>query len=337
MANATYKFFCLNEELDSSHTLLLTGFGCLQQIDMSNAFYHLPHQLLASGMERLMKCYIALVYRGRHNQYPTKGFMQTLGHDLLELHKEICDKYYGGTTRPLVNSELDYLKNDATLNECIRILSLFGRFGRYYNLDVIAGGKHQPIDPKSEWEKLERTVVDVTPYLADQDLLDREYYPKVHSRIIAALEHYLRAIALQFTIGDHVDDLNYLQILSSVYSTFRNVDDSKFGTADYRKYVPFRRNETYNWAKRTEAEVVKSGSPYKIFNKHEFDGDWPFRTERVIVEFREKLFCILNTEGYDFALNGAAATRFRLPPLHESEIAILGKSVGPFIEAARSL
>lgn len=59
--NDEVRFLCLLDELETSRELLKSGFGHLQEIDMSNTFYHLPHQLLASGFERLMKCYIAVV------------------------------------------------------------------------------------------------------------------------------------------------------------------------------------------------------------------------------------------------------------------------------------
>jgi hypothetical protein len=50
-----------------------------------------------------------------------------------------------------------------------------------------------------------------------------------------------------------------------------------------------------------------------------------------------RVFCIVNIEGYDFALNGAAASRFGYPGPHDAGIAILGKSVGPFTDIALSL
>ena len=49
---------------------------------MGSTFYHLPHQLLASGFERLMKCYIAVVRKGRDGAYPDRAAMKSLGHDL---------------------------------------------------------------------------------------------------------------------------------------------------------------------------------------------------------------------------------------------------------------
>ena len=156
------KFLCLSDELETSHKLIKSGFGALQEIDMGNDFYHLPHQLMASGFERLMKCYISLVYLGRNGDYPSMSFMRQLGHDLEILLSKIETNYYGGVGRELVASELAFLQSDTTMKECVKILSLFGRFGRYYNLDVVAGSPHSPIDPKSEWERLESTIEDLS-------------------------------------------------------------------------------------------------------------------------------------------------------------------------------
>ena len=64
------RFLCLFDELETSRELLTSGFGHLQEIDMGGTFYHLPHQLLASGFERLMKCFIAVVRKGRDGAYP---------------------------------------------------------------------------------------------------------------------------------------------------------------------------------------------------------------------------------------------------------------------------
>jgi hypothetical protein len=64
------KDVCLLEELEASHKLIIAGLGELQEIDMENDFYHLPHQLLASGLERLLKGYICLVYEGHLHLWP---------------------------------------------------------------------------------------------------------------------------------------------------------------------------------------------------------------------------------------------------------------------------
>ena len=55
------------------------------------------------------------------------------------------------------------------------------------------------------------------------------------------------------------------------------------------------------------------------------------------MECRHKLFYIVNIEGYAFALNGLAKSRFKFPFPHDSGLAVLGKSIGPFIDMASAL
>jgi len=331
------RFVCMQDELETSHKLIRTGFGALQEIDMANDFYHLPHQLMASGLERLMKCYISLTFHGQTGSFPDMAFMQALGHDLGSLLNTILNDYYGGANRPLVQQERIYLETDHVLQECIRILSLFGKFGRYYNLDVVAGSSHDPIDPKNEWEELESSVEDATPFFDNQEAMHFDYYPKVHAKLIAKLERLVRAIALQFTLGDHPDTSGNLRSMSCVYSDFRNLRDEEFGTIDYRQSVRILKQDEKNWIKQSEQEILNNSWPTRALIQEQFDGEWPFRTDRVIVELQERLFAIVYIEGYAFALNGSAASRFKLPFPHDAGLAILGKSVGPFIEMALSM
>ncbi len=331
------KFVCLLDELETSHKLIEAGFGSLQEIDMGNDFYHLPHQLIASGFERLMKCYISLVYEDLNGSYPDMAYMRSLGHDLEDLLQKICADFYGGKTRPLVQQEFDFITTDPTLQECIRVLSLFGRFGRYYNLDIVAGSPHSPVDPKSEWEAIESAIEDVTPFLGDMESLHRDYYPRVHSKLIAKMERLARAIAFQFTIGDHADKNGRLRQTSVVYTDLRNLRDEKLGTIDYRRSVRILQRKKDNWIKRSEQEIIGGEWPTRIVSKAEFGADWPFRADRVVVECQETLFCFVSIEGYAFALNGAAASRFQVPFPHDAGAAILGKSVDPFINMALDL
>ena len=214
---------------------------------MGSTFYHLPHQLLASGFERLMKCYIAVVRKGRDGAYPDQAAMKSLGHDLKSLLSTICTKHYGGTQRPLVQQDLAFIRRDPVLNDCVRILSLFGKTGRYYNLDVVAGAGHGPMDPKGEWEALESRVEDPIPYLGNPERLHRDYYPRVNSALIARMERLVRAIAMQFTLGGHADPGGEIRQLSVVYQDFRNLQDDHFGTVDYRRSVEILRIDADQW------------------------------------------------------------------------------------------
>ena len=336
-SNNSARFLCILEELETSIDLLKSGFGHLQEIDLGNTFYHLPHQLMASGFERLMKCYISLVYHGRTGSYPDTAFMRSLGHDLENLLENVCKHYYGGTTRPLIRQEYTFIATDPVLHKCIRILSLFGKKGRYYNLDIVTGAAQTPIDPKNEWQALESSVEDPIPFVSNLELMYRDYYPRVHSKLIAKMERLVRAIALQFTLGDHAEQAGELRSTSVVSADFRNLSDQELGTTDYRRSVQILRHDQDNWIRRTDEEIVSSRWPTLALTEPEFEGEWPFREDRVILECQDSLFCIIYICGYAFALNGAARSRFRLPDPHDAGVAILGKSVGPFIDAALDL
>jgi hypothetical protein len=202
---------------------------------------------------------------------------------------------------------------------------------------VVAGSPHSPIDPKSEWESLERTIEDPTPFLADMESLHRDYYPRVHTKLIARLERLVRAIAFQFTMGDHNDQFGKLRQTSVVYTDFRNLRDEQLGTIDYRSSVRILKQEEKNWIKRSENEIANGNWPTQVVTRDGFTGEWPFCVDRVIVELRESLFAIVNIEGYAFALNGTAASRFKLPFPHDAGMAVLGKSVGPFTDMALAM
>ena len=331
------RFLCLHDELETSRELLKSGFGHLQEIDMGSTFYHLPHQLLASGFERLMKCYIAVVRKGRDGAYPDMVAMKSLGHDLESLLETICTEHFGGTLRPLLQQDLEFIRTDPVLKECVRILSLFGKMGRYYNLDVVAGANHSPIDPEAEWNALESRVEDPTPYLSNIERLHRDYFPRVNCALISRLERLVRAIAMQFTLGGHADPAGEIRRLSVVYTEFRNLRDHQFGTVDYRRSVEIFRVDADQWIRRSDQEIAESGWPSLTISKAEYGHEWPFRSDRVTVECRNGLFCIVNVGGYDFALNGAARSKFGLPFAHDAGVAVLGKSVGPFIKMAHGL
>ena len=332
------KFFCLFEELESSRDLIKSGFGHLQEIDMGNTFYHLPHQLIASGLERFMKCYVLLIYDGRHGSYPDNTYVKRLGHDLQKLLKLICTDFYGGTERAWVQRELDFVTTDSVLQDCIRILSLFGQKARYYNLDVVSGVHNLPIDPKEEWTALESSVEEAAPFLQNQEALHHDYYPRVHSRLIARMERLVRALAMQFTLGGHDDRNGTIGRLSSVYTQFRNIRDDELGATDYRRSVHILRDrDERNWIERSDQEIRDGGYPIRVITSDEFEGDWPFRANRVIVERRGNIFYIVNIEGFAFALNGAAGSRFNMPYPHDAGVAVLGKSISPFIDMASTL
>lgn len=82
----------------------------------------------------------------------------------------------------------------------------------------------------------------------------------------------------------------------------------------------------------------KTGSfIYKEIKKSEFKGDWPFRSDSCIVGRDDKKRYVVMLSGKAFALNGNAASFFKIRTPHEGKRAYEGKSIHPFIVIARNL
>ena len=297
---------------------------------MSNDFYHLPHQLLAGGLERFMKSYICLVNRAVHGQYPSE--IHRFGHDLLKLLRKILHNYYGGTDAPTIQSDYEFLSSDPVLHRIMKILSNFGKLGRYHNLDVITGKDTDRIDPRDDWKELEISLLDPVAYAGNLELMQKDYYLKVNSQIIASLERMLRALALQFTLGRHKDPDNHLRRHWSLVSSFGTL--TEFGTMDYRPTIQSQRNSSDVWEHRSDAQIEASRFPTQGVCRTQFSQEWPFRHDRVVVECRDKICPIVYIEGFAFSLNGTARSWFRYPDPHEAGLAILGKSITPFVDIA---
>ncbi len=331
----------LIEELDTSIRLIKLGFGEYQNLDMANDFYYLPFQLISSGFERLMKCYICLGHIEKRSSFPEPLlFRKKLGHDLIKLKNHIVDNYFQKNSQSL-SDDLTYLKKDKDLEKLIGLLSEFGKFARYYNLNVITGEVDPGIDVKALWEEYETSYV-----LDNKVLLDKlknfetrnEVLALIIKKIIEKLERFVRALSRQFTLGK----LGALaqQYSSSVYD-FLMLKDSELGNIDYRKHTTRYEQRDHKPHKRTYKDEYnrKRNKDYnsRLITKENYDGKWPFYADKVIIECRQKHWCVVTIDNYDYALNGAAKGRYKIEDVHEAGLAILGESVGPFIDMALKL
>lgn len=341
MKDEVIRKISLIEELDTSIKLLKLGFGEYQNLDMVNDFYYLPFQLISSGFERLMKCYICFGHIEKHGTFPEPLlFRRKLGHDLIKLKNHIIENYFQVNSQAL-SEDLNYLKTDKDLEKLIGLLSEFGKFARYYNLNVVTGEINPGIDVKGLWKEYETSYV-VSNRLLLEKLKNIESQNEVLNiiaqSIIKKLERFTRALARQFTLGK----LGALaqQYSSSVYD-FLMLNDSELGNKDYRKNTTRFVQRDYKPHKRTFKDEYnrKRNKDYanKLITKEDFNGEWPFYADQVIIECRQKHWCVVSIDNYDYALNGAAKARYKIEDVYEAGMAILGNSVGLFIDMALKL
>ena len=156
----------------------------------------------------------------------------------------------------------------------------------------------------------------------------RDYSPRVNSRLIGRMERLVRAISMQFTLGGHADPGGEIRRLADSYTEFRNLREDEFGTVDYRRSVKILKRDDDRWVERSEEEIKADGWPTIAVSKGEFDGEWPFRRDGATVECPDGLFYVVNIGGYDFALSGAARSKYRLPFAHEAGVTVLGTLTG---------
>jgi len=339
------KELYLDDELRTAVELIELGFGEFQNLDLANDFYYLPFQLLSSGFERLMKCHICLGYYEANNIYPDSKYLKNCGgkngHDLIELKNTILTSLFSVHDIPVLQEDIEFLKNDKDLEQLIYLLSEFGKYARYHNLDIITSATEPSIDVKKLWEDYETNVVTSNPQLLNK-LGDFEAAEEVleytKREIIIKLEKFTRAVCRQFTIGKL--GKKALQFSPILYP-FLMLDDNKLGNRDYRKETTkYREKELKVHTRTLLDELQRRTNPqyrHVLVKKEEFDGDWPFYHEEVIIECREKHWCVVTIDNKDYALNGSAKGRYKLEFPQEAGMAILGKSLSPFIDMALKL
>ncbi len=341
MDNKLQKQLAIIQELETSFKLVKLGIGEYQNLGGANDFYYLPFQLISSGLERLMKCHVCLGYLEQNGDFPDFKYIKKLGHDLIKLKEHILNNFYSTENRPALERDLNYLQSHSDLSKVIFILSEFGKYARYYNLDIITNSTQPSIDAKSEWEQFEIELV-----LRDCNLTDKlgkieyseEIYETVKRVIIIHIEKFTRAICRQFTLGGLGEKAKQL---SPIIFDFIILKDEDLGNKNYResttryssnKETPHKRNILDEFERKTNKKFAS-----KRVLKNEFNGDWPFYAEEITIECRDQHWCIVTINGFDYALNGAAKGRYKLEGVFDAGMAILGKSIGPFIDMALEL
>lgn len=345
MTESTLKNFCLLEELRSAIKLISLGFGEFQNLNSVNDFYYLPFQLLSSGFERLMKCHICLGYLEKHKEYPDTNYLKKCGgkggHDLLELKKVILNSYFSTHQIPALKDDLNLLTNNKNLKKLIYLLSEFGKYARYYNFDIVTSAAKPSVDVQQLWKKYEDDLIGSEPETLRKLLnweTSEEVIADMRQKILIQLEQFVRAICRQFTMGKLGKQA--LQFSSVLYE-FILFNDDELGIRDYRvSTTKYQQTERKVHKRTSKDEYERKFNPnyyHQIIRRREFNGDWPFYHDEIIIECREKYWCIVTIENKDYALNGSAAGRYKLENVHDAGMAILGKSVGVFISMALKL
>jgi hypothetical protein len=335
------KHLAVLEEVETSSKLIRLGFGEIQNLNQSNDFYFLPFQLLSQGFERLMKSYICLGHLDKTGEYPIYSYIKSLGHDLEKLLKEILSEYFVYKEHATLLNDKEFLENDTELKELLYILSEFGKLARYHNFDIITGNQQPSVNPKDLWTAFRNKIIfsnsTTMDKLGDWEL-HNEIYGDLSRYILVLFEKFVSALSRQFLFGGLGEKGKQF---SNPFSDFGTLFSNDFGNTDYRNNTTKYQMNPRKIHKRNLMDIFdrKFNTNYvsKVIMKAEFDGEWPFYTDKVIIECRYKHWCVVTIDGHDYSLNGSAKGKYKLEDAHEAGMAILGIGTGDFINMALEL
>ena len=241
-----FKEALLSEELRTSVRLIELGLGEIQNLGKADSFRHLPFQLLSSGIERLLKCHICFGFFEQNRRLPSFNKLKNCGgrsgHDLIELHKEVAKNYFNKPV-PALKQDFEYISSETKLHTMLELLSEFGKYSRYYNLDIVTGAEKPSRNVEGEWRIFETDIAlehdGIVNKLSD---INTAGYANdfINRQIVILVEKYIRAIARQYTIGGLGQKAKQH---SSVLMYFITLKDEKLGTTNYREEITRYKNQ----------------------------------------------------------------------------------------------
>ena len=204
----TQQQIALAQETERAIELADVGLKTLCSLDASNDSYHLPLQLLAQGIERLLKLTFVLGTLESSGRIPASTEVREFGHDLLALTDEvvrIATADTGFISRPAIAEDLKFIGTDHDLRAMLTALSHFGKQGRYHDLEMLVGADPDDLgeSPEQAWQRLESDFVRRHPeWIAQAGTAGFSAgYEALAADIIAVLQRFLRGVCRMWTLG----------------------------------------------------------------------------------------------------------------------------------------
>ncbi len=233
------KKLCLADEVMNGVVLVAQGLGEIQRSGYMENEYHRVLLLLANGFERLMKVILCLFGLASKRAFPTCNEMKNWGHDLgklLERIRQKCATPDYADRCPACREDVE-LFNGTVLQGFLKILTDFGKGGRYHNLDVVGSNDKVEPSPESQWlthqfavmldeNEREAWCTDL-PHGDDDPLL-----AKVREGTVILMERFARALARVLTFGPLDSEGKRMH---AFVTRFLNLTDGQLGTQDYRE------------------------------------------------------------------------------------------------------
>lgn len=198
--------FALLSEITSTRNLLAYGVRAIRTSEFIETTRDPILTMLSIGVEKLYKLSLGLFTLKDKHQWPSKAEMKAHGHRLADMHDVVMHELHVRTAEKseYIQDLVRSLANDPVLLPTIQTLDVYGRRGRFYNLDQL-GNDPQPVNPELAWSEIEKAAL-LDPEVArlrkvsldalgDQAALDSAV-AALHERIALSVEQLWVTLAM---------------------------------------------------------------------------------------------------------------------------------------------
>lgn len=316
------KVSAVIEEVEASFNLIITGLKNLKEQKSGTLNNHVTLQLLASGIERLLKILILLKDKHLTGSFPELKKARTRfkdydnGHGIEKMLNELL--IYSDSSKlmlkiPMVVEDMEYLKQDKDFRTFIRIITDFSIQQRYYYIDtIVLENQNNSINPFKEFKRLiysfsDNVDVSKLTYNEEEELLI--------NNTIVCIEKGVRAISRFFTHG--LGDLG--RQYYNNFSSFILLNDKELGSLKYTERKKLA-SENYKPLQELSVQFLKILllSKSKTLYSKQFT-NWAFTIDLLKVYSYNGTYFFAKINGNVFALTGATSTRYKIPTYFASD------------------
>jgi hypothetical protein len=200
----TAQFLAFNNELETATFSLVEGLLALNSLSAANDFAHLPIQLIAQGLERLMKVASCLMHFEETGSLPPKKELKT--HDLVLLTNRLLaskrvDAYR--RARQAADEDITFLEKNDLFRRLLGVMSNFGEGGRYFDLDsaLDPSTTQKSTSPATAFQQIEMGILQSHPEWEERlgTAEFRSFYPVLYADITEVIQRGIRALARFFS------------------------------------------------------------------------------------------------------------------------------------------
>ena len=165
--------FALIAEMDSARNLLAYGTRVIRTAQFIETTRDPILTMLSIGVEKLLKMALGLTILNETGSWPSRTVMQNeFRHGSQRMDGALRAKLRlgigGRDGTPYITGILQAVEDDPIWPAMLATLDMYGRSGRFYNLDLLGEARQSTESPTAFWNDLEQAVLASDPELRAQ-------------------------------------------------------------------------------------------------------------------------------------------------------------------------